>query len=133
MLPIITMHTTDDIVTYHDQPDERVIMRTCREYRPDQATPVSKFLLTGTPVKMHNFSWNVAFNIAQNNSKVLQLGPDGSSIVIAGANARWGNGVRRQQCSRITPMDRSWVMATKRDAAGNKIFSDGSDQPGGCR
>lgn len=83
-----------------------------------------ELLLTATPVKMHNFSWNVSFNIAQNNSKVLRLGPDGQSIVIAGAFPRWGNGVN---VSNVVGLPYGQIMGYgyKRDAHGNKIFSDG--------
>ncbi len=80
-----------------------------------------ELLLTGTPVKSRNFSWNVSFNFAKNNSKVLQLGPDGSPIVIAGANPRWGDAVN---ISNVVGMPYGQIMgyAYKRDAGGNKIF-----------
>ncbi len=85
-----------------------------------------ELLLTGTPVKMHDFSWNVSFNIAKNNNKVLQLGPDGSPIVVAGAFARWGNGVN---ISNVVGLPFSQIMGYgyKKDAAGNHIISDGTD------
>ncbi|HWK05929.1 MAG TPA: SusC/RagA family TonB-linked outer membrane protein [Puia sp.] len=83
-----------------------------------------ELLLTGTPVKTHDFSWNVSFNIAQNNSKVLRLGPDGSPIVVAGAFPRWGNGVN---VSNVVGLPYGQIMGYgyKRDKSGNKIFSDG--------
>ncbi len=34
-----------------------------------------ELLITATPVKLKNFSWNFSFNFAQNNSKILSLGP----------------------------------------------------------
>jgi len=51
-----------------------------------------ELLLTGTPFKTRNFAWDVSFNIAQNNSKVLYLGGL-PSIVIGGAYPRWGSEV----------------------------------------
>jgi TonB-linked SusC/RagA family outer membrane protein len=52
-----------------------------------------EILLNATPVRTKDFSWNLSFNIGLNSNKVLYLGPDVKSIVVAGANARWGNGV----------------------------------------
>jgi hypothetical protein len=83
-----------------------------------------ELLLTGTPVKTRDFSWNMSFNFAQNNSKVLALGPDGSPIVIAGSFPRWGNGVN---VSNVVGLPYGQIMgyAYKRDKGGNIIFSDG--------
>ena len=80
-----------------------------------------ELLLTGTPVRLRNFNWNVSLNFAQNNSEVLELGPDGSSIVIAGATPRWGDAVN---ISNVVGKPYGQIMgyAYKRDASGNKIF-----------
>ncbi|HTR30923.1 MAG TPA: hypothetical protein VMH27_16750, partial [Puia sp.] len=51
-----------------------------------------ELLVHGMPVKTRDFSWDVSFNIGQNNSKVLYLG-GAKSIAIAGANPRWGSEV----------------------------------------
>ena len=83
-------------------------------------------LLTGTPVRTHDFSWNISFNIGINNSKVLNLGDGVKSIVVAGANARWGNGVNVSQWVGL-PYAQITGFGYKRDAGGHKIFSDGSD------
>ncbi len=84
-----------------------------------------ELLLTGTPVKTHDFAWNASFNIAQNNNTVLQLGPGGAPIVVAGAFARWGNGVN---ISNVVGLPFSQIMGYgyKRTATGSKIFSDGT-------
>lgn len=86
-----------------------------------------ELLLTGVPVKAKNFAWNVSFNIAVNNSKVLALGPDGNPIPIAGAFPRWGNAV---SISNVVGLPYGQIMgyAYKRDANGNKIF-DASGNP----
>jgi TonB-linked SusC/RagA family outer membrane protein len=85
-----------------------------------------ELLLTGTPVKGHDFTWNASFNIAQNNNKVLELGPGGAPIVVAGAFARWGNGVN---ISNVIGLPFSQIMGYgyKKTANGTRIFSDGTD------
>lgn len=84
-----------------------------------------EMLLTGTPIKTRDFSWNASFNLGINNSKVLALGPDGSPIVIAGAFARWGNGVN---ISNVVGLPYGQIMGFgyKKDANGNRLISDGS-------
>jgi len=85
-----------------------------------------EILLNGTPVRTRDFAWNVSFNVGLNSSKVLYLGPGVTSIVVAGANARWGNGVNISQWAGL-PYAQITGYGYKRDANGNKIFSDGSD------
>lgn len=85
-----------------------------------------ELLLTGTPVRTRNFAWNVSFNLGINNSKVEFIGPGIPSIVIAGANARWGNGVNISNWVGL-PFAQITGYGYKRDASGNKIFSDGTD------
>jgi TonB-linked SusC/RagA family outer membrane protein len=119
-------HTTDDIVSITTSPTTGYDANVRNIGRIKNSG--FEVLLTGTPVKLRNFSWNIAFNFAQNNSKVLALGPDGSSIVIAGANARWGNGVN---ISNVVGLPYGQIMGYgyKRDKSGNKIFSDGVTSP----
>jgi TonB-linked SusC/RagA family outer membrane protein len=85
-----------------------------------------ELLLTGTPVRTRDFSWNVTFNIGINNSKTVYIGPGIPSIVISGANARWGNGVNISNWVGL-PYGQITGLGYKKDANGNKIFSDGSD------
>ena len=84
-----------------------------------------ELLLTGTPVRTRDFAWNVSFNIGINNSKVLYLGGQ-PSIPVAGANARWGNGVNVAQWVGL-PYAQITGYGYKTDAKGRRIFSDGSD------
>jgi hypothetical protein len=85
-----------------------------------------ELLVNGTPVHTRDFTWNVTFNLGINNSKVLYLGPDVKNIVVAGANARWGNGVNISHWVGL-PYGQITGFGYKRDANGNKIYSDGTD------
>ncbi|HVU57748.1 MAG TPA: SusC/RagA family TonB-linked outer membrane protein [Puia sp.] len=83
-----------------------------------------ELLLTGTPIKSRAFAWNLSFNLAINNNKVLDIG-GAQSIVINGAYPRWGNEV---SISNVVGMPYGQIMgyAYKRDGQGNIIYSDGS-------
>ncbi|HVV05653.1 MAG TPA: SusC/RagA family TonB-linked outer membrane protein [Puia sp.] len=83
-----------------------------------------ELLLKGTPVKSGGFAWNLAFNFAINNNKVLDIG-GAQSIVINGAYPRWGSEV---SISNVVGLPYGQIMgyAYKRDGKGNIIFSDGS-------
>ena len=83
-----------------------------------------ELLLTGIPVKTPSFSWNVSFNLAVNDNKILYIGGS-PSIVIGGAYPRWGSEV---SISNVVGLPYGQIMgyAYRRDARGNKIFSDGS-------
>ncbi|WP_248282140.1 SusC/RagA family TonB-linked outer membrane protein [Mucilaginibacter robiniae] len=80
-----------------------------------------EFLLTGTPVKARNFSWNSSFNIAYNNNKVLYLGEGVNSLSIDGAIANRGDGVI---IANVLGRYSSQILgyAYLRDANGNKIY-----------
>ena len=41
-----------------------------------------EILLTGSPVRTKNFSWNVSFNFAYNKNKVIDLGPGSSYLTL---------------------------------------------------
>jgi hypothetical protein len=82
-----------------------------------------ELLLTGMPVKTRNFSWDISFNIAQNNSKVLYLGGL-PSIVIGGANPRWGSEV---SISNVVGLPYGQIMgyAYTTDQKGQREFKNG--------
>jgi hypothetical protein len=83
-----------------------------------------ELLLTGSPVKSRGFLWNLSFNFAVNNNKVIDIG-GAQSIVINGAYPRWGSEV---SISNVVGLPYGQIMgyAYKRDGKGNIIFSDGS-------
>ncbi len=84
-------------------------------------------MFTGTPVKTRNFKWNLSFNFALNDNKVLYIGGL-QSIVIDGAYPRWGSEV---SISNVIGMPYGQIMgfAYKRDPRGHIIFSDGVNNP----
>ena len=90
-----------------------------------------ELLLSGSPFKTPAFSWNVAFNLAINNNKVLDIG-GAQSIVINGAYPRWGSEV---SISNVVGLPYGQIMgyAYRRDPKGNIIYSDGvsSSTPAG--
>ena len=80
-----------------------------------------ELLLTGTPVQARNFTWDVAWNFADNNNKVLSLGEGVPSIVLAGAYPRWGSEVN---ISAVVGMPYGQIMGFDytRDAKGNIVY-----------
>ena len=80
-------------------------------------------LLTGTPVKTRNFSWDISFNVGDNTNKVLYLGGL-PSIVIAGAIPRWGSEV---SISNVVGMPYGQIMgyAYTTDNKGQRVFKNG--------
>ena len=86
-----------------------------------------EWLLTATPLKSRAFSWNLSFNFAVNDNKVIYIG--GSPvIVINGAYPRWGSEV---SISNVVGLPYGQIMgyAYRRDANRNIIYSDGVSNP----
>lgn len=83
--------------------------------------------LTAVPVWKGSFKWNVGFNLAVNDNKVLYLGGM-PSIVIGGAYPRWGSEV---SISNVVGMSYGQIMGFdyKRDGHGNIVYSDGVSNP----
>jgi TonB-linked SusC/RagA family outer membrane protein len=81
-----------------------------------------ELLLTGTPVKTRDFSWDLSFNLGINNSKVLFLGTDVRSIAIDGAFPRWGDEV---SISNVVgkPFGQIMGWAYKYDSKGQRVFN----------
>ena len=86
-----------------------------------------EWLLTAVPLKTPSFSWNLSFNFAVNNNKILSIGAS-PAIVINGAYPRWGSEV---SISNVVGLPYGQIMgyAYRRDAKGNRIFSDGVTNP----
>lgn len=86
-----------------------------------------EMLLTTVPVQTARFRWNMSFNLAVNNNKVLYLGGL-PSIVIGGAYPRWGSEV---SISNVVGMPYGQIMGFdyKRNTKGQIIYSDGVTNP----
>jgi TonB-linked SusC/RagA family outer membrane protein len=80
-----------------------------------------------SPVKETQYGWNVSFNYAVNNNKVLYVGGQ-PSIVINGAYPRWGSEV---SISNVVGLPYGQIMgyAYKRDPRGHILISDGISNP----
>ncbi|MDP4217484.1 MAG: SusC/RagA family TonB-linked outer membrane protein [Bacteroidota bacterium] len=80
-----------------------------------------ELLLTGSPVKTRNFSWDMSFNIGLNSNQVEYLGGL-RSIVIGGAFPRWGSEV---SVSNVVGMPYGQIMGFgyKKNVKGQTIFN----------
>jgi TonB-linked SusC/RagA family outer membrane protein len=75
-------------------------------------------LLTGTPVKRSNFSWNVSYNVAYNKNEVVRLAPGLNSIQMATTVNNYG------YVNNIVGKPFGTIVGTRmqRDANGNIVF-----------
>ncbi|MEP6597375.1 MAG: hypothetical protein ABJA71_15590, partial [Ginsengibacter sp.] len=82
-----------------------------------------ELLLTGTPVKTRNFSWNSSFNIAFNNNKVLALTPPQNNPIPVSIDAspRYGNSVSIQHIVGL-PYAQIVGYTYKRDPSGQIVY-----------
>jgi len=84
-----------------------------------------ELLLTGTPVSTHDFSWNVSYNMAYNESKVVQLAPGLTTLQVATAVNSWAALDHIQGKPFGTIMGYSVMKSIK----GDTIFSTSSKEP----
>jgi hypothetical protein len=80
-----------------------------------------EWLISAKPMVTKSFSWEVSWNMAENISKVLYLGPGISSIIISGAQARWGSEVSIDNVVGL-PYGQIMGYAYKKDIRGNVIY-----------
>ena len=84
-----------------------------------------ELLLTGKPVRTADFGWNVSYNMAYNESKVVELAPGLNSVQIASAVNGWAT------LQHIKGMPYGTIVGTHmvRDANNNVVFNRGSHLP----
>lgn len=84
-----------------------------------------ELLLTGKPVRKGNFNWNISYNMAYNESKVIELAPGLTSVQIANSVGNWG------LLQHIKGQPYGTIVGTrmKRDALGNVIFNRNNHLP----
>ncbi|WP_460984454.1 SusC/RagA family TonB-linked outer membrane protein [Spirosoma fluminis] len=80
-----------------------------------------ELLLTGTPIKQSNFSWDVSYNMAYNRSKIERLA-EGLTGIDIGSGV--GGGLVRNVLDR--PYGTVWGYRKKTDAGGNVVFNPAS-------
>jgi TonB-linked SusC/RagA family outer membrane protein len=78
-----------------------------------------ELLLTGKPVRTADFGWNVSYNLAYNESKVVELAPGLQSVQIASAVNGWAT------LQHIQGQPYGTIVGTRmvRDAQGNVVFN----------
>jgi hypothetical protein len=82
-------------------------------------------LITGSPVKSANFSWNVSYNVAYNNNKVVKLAPGLSTIQMASSVNGYAYLNNIEGKSFGTLVGTSML----RDSKGNVVFDPTSGYP----
>ncbi len=80
-----------------------------------------ELLLTGTPIKRPDFSWDVSYNMAYNRSKIERL-TDQLNAIDVGSGV--GGGLVRNVVDR--PYGTVWGYRKKTDANGNMVFNTAS-------
>ncbi|HSC40320.1 MAG TPA: hypothetical protein VLD19_20695, partial [Chitinophagaceae bacterium] len=82
-------------------------------------------LLTGKPVKTTDFGWNVSYNVAYNDNKVIKLAPGLSTIQLANSVGNWA------YLDHIEGKPFGTLVGTriKKDASGNTVFNTASGVP----
>jgi hypothetical protein len=124
-LTVYDKHTTNDIVDVTVSPTSGYSQQV--ENIGKVNNKGVELLLTAIPVRTVNFKWNVSFNVAVNDNRVVYLGGL-PSIVIGGAYPRWGSEV---SISNVVGMSYGQIMGYdyKRDPKGNIVYSDGITNP----
>jgi TonB-linked SusC/RagA family outer membrane protein len=124
-LTVYDKHTTNDIVDVTVSPTAGYSQAV--ENIGKVNNKGAELLLTAIPVRTVNFRWNVSFNVAVNDNRVIYLGGL-PSIVIGGAYPRWGSEV---SISNVVGMSYGQIMGFdyKRDSKGNIVYSDGVTNP----
>jgi hypothetical protein len=84
-----------------------------------------ELLLTGTPVKNSNFSWNVSFNAAYNRNKVVELAPGLDQIQLATSVNGWAT----LQLIKGQPFGELYGTSVEKNAAGETVFNKTTGLP----
>lgn len=117
--------TTNDIV-YASVPFSSGYVRTALNVGKIQNRGI-ELLLTGTPVKSSKFSWDVSYNLAYNNNKVIKIADGLSSLFIDGATTRTQNGGIYHFEGQ--PFGMIAGNRAKRDASGQIIYNSATGIP----
>src|SRR5580704_400174 len=112
-------HTTNDIVDVTVSPTSGYYQQV--ENIGQVSNRGIELMLTAVPLLTANFKWNLSFNLAVNDNKVLYLGGM-PSIVIGGAYPRWGSEV---SISNVVGMAYGQIMGYDyvKDSKGQREFN----------
>ena len=123
-----------DLTYYHKTTDDQILAAQISDASSYTAQLINvgrsmnqgiELLLTGSPVKTKDFTWDVSFNISYNTSKVLKLGLAAKDTVITVG----GGGGRTLNMVVGKPLGQLYTFMYLRDAQGRQVFDKNSGMP----
>ncbi|MES1159761.1 MAG: TonB-dependent receptor, partial [Bacteroidota bacterium] len=122
-------------VTYYDRRTTNDIVNTAISTTSGYGTSILnigelknsgiELLLTGSPIRHGDFSWNVSYNVAYNSNKVIQLAPGLTTLQLATTV----NGYAFLDQIQGKPFGTIMGYSMLRDAKGDTVFSTNSKEP----
>jgi len=123
-----------DLTYYHKTTDDQILAAQISDASSYTAQLINvgrsmnkgiELLLTGSPVKTKDFSWDVSFNVSYNTSKVLKLGlAEKDTVITVG-----GGGGRTLNMVVGKPLGQLYTFTYLRDAQGRQVFDKNSGMP----
>lgn len=123
-----------DLTYYHKTTDDQILAAQISDASSYTAQLINvgrsmnkgiELLLTGSPVKTKDFTWDVSFNVSYNTSKVLKLGlAEKDTVITVG-----GGGGRTLNMVVGKPLGQLYTFTYLRDAQGRQVFDKNSGMP----
>lgn len=123
-----------DLTYYHKTTDDQILAAQISDASSYTAQLINvgrsmnkgiELLLTGSPVKTRDFTWDVSFNVSYNSSKVLKLGlAEKDTVITVG-----GGGGRTLNMVVGKPLGQLYTFTYLRDAQGRQVFDKNSGMP----
>lgn len=123
-----------DLTYYHKTTDDQILAAQISDASSYTAQLINvgrsmnkgiELLLTGSPVKTKDFTWDVSFNVSYNTSKVLKLGlAEKDTVITVG-----GGGGRTLNMVVGKPLGQLYTFTYLRDAQGRQMFDKNSGMP----
>ncbi|MEO6286236.1 MAG: SusC/RagA family TonB-linked outer membrane protein [Dyadobacter sp.] len=123
-----------DVTYYHKTTDDQILAAQISDASSYTAQLINvgrsmnkglELLISGSPVKTKDFSWDVSFNVSYNTSKVLKLGlAEKDTVITVG-----GGGGRTLNMVVGKPLGQLYTFTYLRDAQGRQVFDKNSGMP----